>query len=240
MKILSENGLTLLDGIPAAVDLKKAAGKLRIPAEGPDFRALEDMAAGAMAAGSPKAVYRECFPSDRTEDAIVIGGERFKSRVLSVNLENARRVFLYVVTCGGELDAWSREYHDPLLSYFADYIKAAVLSAAIEYFYGYVEKTYRIKKYSKMAPGSLKDWPIEQQKLLFRALGDVKRAAGVELTGSFLMLPSKSVSGILFPTEISFESCMLCPRGKCSGRRAPYNAGLYRERYGNEEGGSLF
>lgn len=239
MKAVSRDGLILLDGIPFAFDAAAAARKLKIPDEGADFEVLRNMLADARRAGSGKAAYRECFPSGRTENGVVIEGESFKSRVLAVNLENARRVFLYVVTCGRELDEWSAKYSDPLYSYFADYIKEAALAGALEYFYSYIEKTYCVKKYSKMAPGALNDWPLEEQKPLFRALGDVKLAAGVGLTESFLMLPSKSVSGILFPAETSFESCMLCPRGKCPGRRAPYDEGLYGKRFSNKEGGSL-
>jgi hypothetical protein len=54
---------------------------------------------------------------------------------------------------------------------------------------------------------------------------------GVRLTDSCLMMPTKSVSGIRFPTETSFESCQLCPRDDCPGRRAPYDSGLYDRRY---------
>lgn len=231
MKMTAEDGLILLDGIPFGMEPEEAARGLKIPPEGPDFKALCDMLAGAFSAGSPKAVYRECFPSGRREDSLVIGGERFRSRILRVNLENAHRVFLYVVTCGRELDKWSGGYSDPLLAYFADYIKEAALARALEYFYGSIERKYRLKRYSKMAPGSLQDWPLRQQARLFRALGGAESRAGVELTESFLMVPSKSVSGILFPTEISFESCMLCPREKCRGRRAPYDEALYGRRY---------
>jgi len=135
------------------------------------------------------------------------------------------------VTCGKELDAWSKTYTDPLLAYFADYIKVAALGEAMKFFSDYIKETYRLSRISRMAPGSLKDWPIEQQKPLFEIMGDVKGTAGVILTDSFLMQPSKSVSGILFPTETSFESCMLCPREKCIGRRAPYNSKLYEEKY---------
>lgn len=236
MNIIDKDGLILLEGIPFGIDPGEAASQLKIPAEGPDFKALRGMIAGAASAGSPKAAYRECFLSGRKEDSLLIGGERFASRILRVNLENAHRVFLYVVTCGRELDAWSGEYSDPLLSYFADYIKETVLARALEYFYGYIERKYRLKKYSRMAPGSLRDWPLSEQAGLFKALAGSESPAGVELTDSFLMVPSKSVSGVLFPTEITFESCMLCPRERCPGRKAPYDETLYRRRYSKAGG----
>ena len=42
------------------------------------------------------------------------------------------------------------------------------------------------------------------------------------LTDSYLMLPTKSVSGVYFETEKSFNSCQLCTREMCPSRRAAY------------------
>ena len=80
-----------------------------------------------------------------------------------------------------------------------------------------------------MSPGSLPDWPIEEQKKLFALLGDVQGVLGVRLNESLLMLPRKSVSGLFFPTEISFYSCQLCPRSNCEARKAAYNEDKAKE-----------
>lgn len=82
-----------------------------------------------------------------------------------------------------------------------------------------------------MNPGSLEDWPISEQKVLFILFKDCGKVIGVELTESFLMVPVKSVSEICFPTETSFESCQLCPRKNCLSRRVAYNSGLTRNKY---------
>lgn len=230
-KVKYDNGLCLLRDIPFEIDAEKTADKLKIAKDSQDYAVLKDMLAEAKKTGSPKAVYRVSYPEQRTGDSVVIEGITLKSRVLSVNLKNVHRVFLYVVTCGQELDAWSKTYTDPLLAYFADHIKVLALGEAMTFFFDYIKETYRLSKFSRMAPGSLKDWPIEQQKPFFEIMGDVKGSAGVVLTDSFLMQPSKSVSGIFFPTETSFESCMLCPREKCMERRAPYNSNLYEQKY---------
>ena len=58
-----------------------------------------------------------------------------------------------------------------------------------------------------------------------------ENAIGVCLTDSMLMVPNKSVSGIRFPTEAAFESCQLCPRQGCPGRRAVYDPDLYDSKY---------
>jgi hypothetical protein len=72
---------------------------------------------------------------------------------------------------------------------------------------------------------------LSEQRAVFAALGDVQAAIGVQLSDSMLMIPAKSVSGIRFPTTESFESCQLCPRVDCPGRRAPYDSGLYDRKY---------
>ncbi len=229
--ITCTDGLFLLDNIPFSIDAEKAADTLRISRDSEDSDSLKDLLREAEITGAPKAVYRVSYIDERTGDTVVIGGKKFKSRVLSVNLEKAHRVFPYVMTCGIELEEWSKTHHDPLFAYLADHIKKAALAAATKFARDYIKGTYHLSKFSTMAPGSLEDWPIEQQKPLFELLGNVKETAGVVLTDSFLMLPTKSISGIIFPTETSFESCMLCPREKCIGRRAPYNEKLYQERY---------
>jgi hypothetical protein len=83
-----------------------------------------------------------------------------------------------------------------------------------------------------MNPGSLQNWPITQQNELFSIFRNVEALIGVRLTQSCLMIPLKSVSGIYFPTQIKFESCQLCPREKCEGRRALYNLELKNTVYG--------
>jgi hypothetical protein len=80
-----------------------------------------------------------------------------------------------------------------------------------------------------MSPGSLEDWPIEQQRPLFSLLGNVEASIGVKLNKSLLMIPRKSVSGVYFPNEVTFYNCQLCPRERCEGRKAPYTEELARE-----------
>jgi hypothetical protein len=36
------------------------------------------------------------------------------------------------------------------------------------------------------------------------------------------MIPTKTVSGLLFPTEVDFDTCSLCQKENCKGRRSPY------------------
>jgi hypothetical protein len=161
----------------------------------------------------------------------VIDGIRFSSRVLRVNLDQAHRVFAYLATCGVELQDWANLLSDPLEQYWANAIQEMVLRAATQAMNAHIVQHYQPGRTAAMAPGSLGEWPLPEQRPLFALLGSGTEVVGVRLLGSLLMTPTKSVSGIRFPTEEHFESCQLCPRSECPGRRAPYDETLYERKY---------
>lgn len=190
---------------------------------------VQELAEIAHSVGRPKAIYRVSYVDSRDGDSVRIDDVTFKSRVLRVNLDPVERVFPYVVTCGRELDEIAVASDDLMRSYCLDTIKRVVLDSARSYLENHLTRTYALGQMSRMSPGRLEDWPITQQKELFSLLGDVEALIGVTLTNSFLMVPTKSVSGIYFPTEVTFESCQLCPRERCEGRKALYDPELVRK-----------
>lgn len=180
----------------------------------------------------PKAVYEVCYVENKNKDSLDIGGVRFSSRLLRVNLDKIARVFPYIVTCGRELDDIAITPKDFMKCYCLDIIKEMTLRSAVSYLEGYLKRNYVLGQLSRMNPGSLASWPTTQQKELFSIFGNAEELIGVKLTESYLMIPVKSVSGIFFPTEVKFESCQLCPWVVCRERRAPYDPELakkYRE-----------
>ena len=180
----------------------------------------------------PKAVYEVSYVDNKSEDCLNIAGVRFTSRVLRVNLDTVERVFPFIVTCGKELDRIAVAANDLMRNFCLDAIKEEFLRSALEYLKDYVKRRYALPQLSMMNPGSLEDWSITQQRELFSIFSNVEALIGVRLTESSIMIPVKSVSGILFPTEIAFESCQLCPRESCVERRAPYDpdlAKIYRQ-----------
>jgi len=221
----------VLDYIPFQIDTGQLYKTLRIK-EGSELVArLSLLIDKTQAIGRPKAFYKVAFIESRGEDQVIIDGVIFSSRVLRVNLEKAHRVFPFVATCGSELEEWSKSIDDLLEKYWADVIKEMALGTALRHLNEHLMDHFHSGKISRMNPGSLSDWPLQEQRPLFTILGKGPGAIGVMLTDSFLMLPTKSVSGIWFPTEESFESCRLCPREKCPGRRAPYDPDLYDRKY---------
>lgn len=224
----------ILDPIAYQPDLDALGKRLRVRADSPHARELEQLAQQAADLTRPKAAYRISYIESKDDDAVVIEGVAFHSRVLRVNLDVAHHVFVYLATCGRELDAWAHELDDALYQYWADVIKEAALHAAIQALNAHVDATHAPGRTTVMNPGSLADWPIRQQRPLFSLLGDLAPQIGVTLTDSYLMVPNKTVSGFRFPIEEDFASCELCPREGCPGRRAPYDETLYQRKYAHQ------
>jgi hypothetical protein len=206
-----------LDGVE--LNAESIAERLHVPDRALALRLVE----AARAAVAPAAAFRVAYLDARREGAVVIDGIEFSSRVLRRNLDDVGRVFPFVLTLGKALEDVIDAAADMLDTYLLDEIGNIALRDARRRFEGHLRSAFALEKISCMAPGSLEDWPIEQQRSLFQLLPGVESAIGVRLTDSCLMLPRKSISGIYFPSEVSFFSCQLCPRERCDARKARYD-----------------
>ena len=217
--------MEVLDRTAFEPDAEELIRRLHLSDAGGSIAAdTRDLVARARDVGRPKAVVEVCYVENKQEGAVDIGGVTFTSRVLRANLDDVERVLVHVATCGKELAEIGIPPGDVLLSYCLEMIKEDALGAALRHVREHLAKKYALGKTASMNPGSLEDWPITEQPKLFSIFGDVEGLIGVTLTESCLMIPNKSLSGITYPTEVSFVSCQLCPREVCSGRRAPYDA----------------
>jgi hypothetical protein len=180
-----------------------------------------------------KAAFRNCYIEEKEEDAITIESVRFFSHVLAKNLSKVGKVFPFVLTLGKGVDAVIDGTTDILDKYLLDEIGNIALRKSRQQFEKHLLQQYAFDNISCMSPGSLEDWPILEQKKLFKLLNGVESTISVRLTGSCLMIPRKSISGIYFPSEVTFYSCQLCPRDRCEGRKAPFDKSKARE-YGIE------
>ena len=217
-----------LDKIPVTTDFEQALEKLKIEDED-DIALVRGLFETAKKIARPKVLYREAYVEDIAGKNVRINGFTFESEVLAANLKNIHRVFAYVTTCGTEVDDWSGREKDYVVSLWLDMIKGMFLQEANAYFRSYIKNSYKLEKVSAVNPGSgnRENWHISQQAMLFDLIGGVKDEIGVTLTDSFLMLPIKSTSGLLYPSETEFSNCVLCQRENCSGRRVPFDAKLY-------------
>jgi hypothetical protein len=221
----------MLKNIPITLDMNLLKRKNHIQEESFLFSEFNVIVNQAEEIAKPKVLYKLTFVEFSGQDTVLVEEAKFTSRVLFVNLENTFRVFPFVATCGVELDNWAKSLEDPLHQLWAESIQIEVLKSAVQTMDSHIKEKFQTGSLSSMSPGSLEDWPIEEQKILFELLGDTEKQVGVQLTESMLMLPAKSLSGLRFESAEKFESCQLCPREKCPGRRAPYDKGLFKKKY---------
>ena len=151
----------------------------------------------------------------------------FESKVIARLLERCDQVAVFALTIGNHLEE--------LVSYLAEnglVLQATVLDAigsgATEKVAAFLEGMIReeaevrgMEISRRFSPGYC-DWEVNQQKMVFRALKD--NAAGVRLTRSCLMVPQKSISGIVGigapGNDIeNYNPCLTCDRQECAGRR---------------------
>ena len=176
-----------------------------------------------------KAVYRVCYIDEKQGHNIDIEGQRLTSQVLAKNLASVERVFPFVVTIGSHYLEQMDAQKDLVVKYYLDVIGNIALSTARKFLEQSLQAGYGLEGMSFMSPGSLTDWPLEEQRPLFALFGDGETPIGVSLNSSCLMIPAKSVSGIYFPTEVPFMSCQLCDRKDCPSRKAAYDAKIEAE-----------
>lgn len=220
--------MQILADFADSVSIEELVDNLKIENEN-DRAELGKMLDIARKIARPKAIYLEGYIDSRGDDFIIINGVKFTSMVLKKNLEKIDRVFPYIATCGAELDII--KFSDDLLKeYWWDSIKASYLNIARKNLMEYIKKRFMLKKTSTMVPGGSEIglWPIEQQKELFSLFGNIESLIGVKLTPSYLMIPNKSVSGILFPAEKDYNGCKICRRKNCPGRIAEFDEVLWK------------
>jgi len=220
--------MEILNNIPVEVDPEEVRRILHLNRSG-DLQLMQRLINTATPLIEPKAAFKLCYIEKKLKDAVIVDGMRLKSKVLRKNLDPVERLFPYVVTIGPRLEEASRKISDTLEKYYLDVIGNVALTAVRKYLRKHLSTRFALGKISFMSPGSLPDWPLEAQDQLFQLLADVEDAIGVYLTQSLLMIPTKSVSGIYFQTEVSFLSCQLCQRGNCPGRKARYDEKRARE-----------
>lgn len=220
-----------LTEIPFSLDADQIVAQSHVEAGSSIAADLPSLIELAEKIGHPKAAFALCFITNRDEDKVHINDVCFTSRTLALNLESTERIFPFVATCGHELDQGFLDKGDMIKEFWWDLIKTCLLVAANEYLNNYLIRKFLLGKIVAMHPGSgdVSIWPIEQQKNLFSLFDNADKEIGVQLTDSFLMVPNKTVSGIIFPSEKDFRTCEVCHRENCPSRHAEFNKYLWEE-----------
>ncbi len=190
---------------------------------------LADMLDEALPLADPVVLFGVC-PVSADAGQVRVNGVVIPSDLAFDKLQSKNRCFPYICTCGAALEEWSKQYAGDLLAeYWADEIKKYFLMRIRVEMNAWLKENYKTGGHlASLNPGSIAAWPISGQAELFEVLGGrefVAEQIGVIYTDSFLMLPSKSVSGIAFESETFYENCQYCPIENCPGRRAKRIAG---------------
>ncbi|MCH8136634.1 MAG: hypothetical protein IIB77_11700 [Proteobacteria bacterium] len=151
----------------------------------------------------------------------------FESGVFARLLENCDKAAIFLVTIGDLLEEMVGQLAEDRLVVQATVLDA-IGSVAVESVANFVQE--RVEEVAqaqglcisrRFSPGYC-DWDIEQQRMVFQAMnGDY---ADVRLTDGCLMLPQKSISGIIGigPCDSNIEEynpCRSCDKLECTGRR---------------------
>lgn len=155
------------------------------------------------------------------------GPVKLSGKGLSSYMKGATHIYLFLATIGPGLEESATEWMkkgESLSGYLLDRIGSFAVEALAENFENNLREIYASKDESvsmRFSPGYC-DWPIEEQ---FELAGLLDFAgAGVRLTEGCMMVPKKSISGVvgtgpkgLFSKDRS--QCMICNRSDCDYRR---------------------
>ncbi len=152
-------------------------------------------------------------------------GAVFHSEIIASLLERAELVAVFALTIGNELeDEAARLAREGLI------LQATVLETigslytkqladCVETRIGDLAHAWGLTASWRFSPGYC-DWDISQQKTIFHMLRE--DYAGIRLTDSCLMIPRKSMSGIIGigDSDINdYNPCTTCDKYDCVGRR---------------------
>jgi hypothetical protein len=156
------------------------------------------------------------------EDSII-----FKSRVIVRLLEQCHKVAVFLVTIGKHLEEtvyWLAKDGLILQATVLDAIGSDAVERVADFVQGRIGElasAQGLVTSRRFSPGYC-DWNIGQQRMVFRSLnGDT---LGIRLTGECLMIPQKSISGIIGigPSNGSvgsYNPCKTCKKYDCPSRR---------------------
>jgi len=230
----------IVDDLPIEIDretlLTLAGYSDRRPAPPRLVAAVDRIIERVPALAHPRAVY-EVHETARDDDgATMISGKRFEGTILRRVLTGSDLAALYAVTLGPELDAESSRLAaggDVLSSVLLDTAGTLILAVASR---SLIERIYTTEAAARgcavthpFGPGQCR-WDLAEQRVLFDLIAPSQ--VGISLTDTFLMIPKKSVSGIIGigkPGEIFTSTpCRLCDRKDCPGRSMFEILGTFR------------
>lgn len=148
----------------------------------------------------PKLTYKVCYRPLQVQicgDSCDFGACAFRSQKLAKNLQNCQTAVLFAATIGLEIDRLIAKYGriSPSRAWIFQAIGAERIEALCDVFCADMAREYNAVARPRFSPG-YGDLPLDSQRDIFSILAPEKHA-GVFLTDSLLMSPSKSVTAIV-------------------------------------------
>ncbi len=192
-----------------------------------EVRAVGDMAA---AVARPRFCYMVADGTlDLVRDTLTIGGtELHVGRIISRQLRGSEAFALFVATAGAEFEDLQmrlKDDDDMVRTFIADSFGSVIAERTADIMEECLQGELDGRGWrhtNRFSPGYC-GWHVSEQQRLFPLFG-VERPCGVRLTESSLMVPIKSVSGVigLGPGVRKLEySCGLCDYKDCYKRKRP-------------------
>ena len=192
-----------------------------------EVRAVGDMAA---AVARPRFCYLLADGTlDLVRDTLTIGGtELHVGRIISRQLRGSEAFALFVATAGAEFEDLQmrlKDDDDMVRTFIADSFGSVIAERTADIMEECLQGELDGRGWrhtNRFSPGYC-GWHVSEQQRLFPLFG-VERPCGVRLTESSLMVPIKSVSGVigLGPGVRKLEySCGLCDYKDCYKRKRP-------------------
>ena len=151
-----------------------------------------------------------------------IGEVEFNTeKIITTQLKNSEGLIIFVCTLGSGFDAWCKQFmlDDEMLKVFiADVIGSEIIESAADWLETIINKTEMLINTgfsNRYSPGYC-DWNVSEQHKLFSLLPE--KFCGIRLTDSSLMVPIKSVSGVIgFGASVKKTeyTCKICTMENC-------------------------
>jgi hypothetical protein len=139
-------------------------------------------------------------PADKI-DGLIIADKFFKmDKIVTGQIKKSEKAALFVCMIGPEMEKWSKQLlinGDPAMSYLVDCVASITVENVTDYLHDHIEREMTksgLKITNRYSPGYC-NWSVSEQHLLFSLLPE--KFCGITLTESALMLPIKSVSGVI-------------------------------------------
>jgi len=179
------------------------------------------------AVASPKGtfVWLDSVSQDSGEE-VVIKGEKFRvGRIIIKELKNATALTVFAVTAGPGPETLASELMSQgnyLEGFIADLVGSMIVEWAAGQIHGVVRSmadTKGMKVTNLYSPGYC-SWKVNEQQKLFRLIRPEQ--CGITLSESSLMIPMKSLSGMIgIGSRVTFNEypCEFCPMKNCRNRK---------------------